>query len=240
MSWDLPEPNWDTLAGRLLDRFLAGVHEAMPDYRGPVTIFGSAAIQLCCDERLVSADVDIMVLHESAQLREVAHRLGVGRSGRLGSDFGVQICPPALFLSTPHYLQRAWMGTRQGLSVVVPHVRDILIAKLHRHREDGQDGVAPKDRRAFERVRELTGGRPTEQDFLEDLQLCAPALRIPGDGSVNHFRLNVLDLHRFLYGRAVDLEAEVVRPASAMAKEAAGATGFDIGAALDDLSPDRD
>lgn len=239
MIWEMPQPRWDTTAGRLLDRFLEGVAGEIPDFREPVTVFGSAAIQLCFDDRFVSANVDIMVFHQSVRLRELAQRLGVGRSGKVGSDYGLQICPPALFLSTPHYLQRAWMGERHGMRVVVPHVRDILIGKLHRFREVEQDGLTPKDRRAFERVRELTGGRPSEGDLLEDLQLCGPALRIPGDGTVNNFRLNVLDVFRTVYGRALDIEAEVLEPARA-AEEGGRSSGFAVREALEGLSPDRD
>jgi len=41
----------------VLDSFFAAVHEAMPDYDQPLTIFGSAPIQLCLDEEFASADV---------------------------------------------------------------------------------------------------------------------------------------------------------------------------------------
>lgn len=39
-----PSPRWDTLAGRVLDAFFTAVHEQMPEYDLPLTIFGSAPI----------------------------------------------------------------------------------------------------------------------------------------------------------------------------------------------------
>ena len=42
MRWECPAPDWDTLAGRVIDRFLAGLSEALPEYDSPLTVFGSA------------------------------------------------------------------------------------------------------------------------------------------------------------------------------------------------------
>jgi len=38
MKWETPAPDWDTLAGGVIDRFLAGLSEAMPDYDSPLTV----------------------------------------------------------------------------------------------------------------------------------------------------------------------------------------------------------
>jgi hypothetical protein len=123
---------------------------------------------------------------------------------------------------------------------VVPHVRDILIGKLHRFRDDGQRGLAAKDRRAFHRVLELCGGRPTDSDMLEDLRLCEANLRVPSDGSVNFFRLNALELFRSIYLRELDLESEIHAPARQAISRALGGEDPKIESLLDGLEPTRD
>jgi hypothetical protein len=239
MGWEMPLPNWDTPAGCVLDAFLAGVHEVLPTYVEPVTLFGSAAIQLCLDESFTSADVDVMVMSEGASLRKIAKEKGVGRSGTLRPSYGVQICPPQLFRTTPHYLLRARMEERHGLRVIIPHVRDVLIAKLHRFRTPEQIGLVSKDRRAFERVRELCGGHPSEAEVIEDLVLCAPELNAqPADG-LNAFRLNVLALFEEVFLRKLDLEGEVLKPARDAVSEAMS-QGEDVGRLLEGLRPERD
>lgn len=240
MSWVMPTPNWDTVAGRVLDDFFAAIHRELADYQVPVTIFGSAAIQLCYDEHFASADVDVMVLSSGERLRELAGRMGLGRSRTLKSVYGLQICPPQLFRPTPHYLQRAHVERRHGVTVVVPHVRDILVAKLHRFREEGRSGIAAKDRMAFYRVRELSGGHPTEEEMIDDLRWCEPHLRIPDDGSVNAFRLNVLDLFPEVFGRRLDLESEVLAPARDAARMPPEVHGPDPEVLISGLNPTRD
>ena len=209
-----PLPNWDTLAGRVLDAFFAALHEQMPEYNLPLTVFGSAPIQLCLDASFTSADVDIMVLGGGVKLREIAAQAGVGRSGSLRPAYGVRICPAQLFRPTPHYLQRAHVETRHGLKIIVPNLRDILIGKLHRSRHEGQTGLVPKDLRAFQRVRELCGGHPTLAEFLEDLVSMESSFRPPLDGSLNSFRFNVEDALASVYGHAFDLQRDILTPAA--------------------------
>ncbi len=240
MSWATPQPRWDTVAGRLLDSFFSLVSETLPDYAPPLTLFGSAAIQLCLDEHFTSADVDLMAVTGGETLRKIAGRAGLGRSGSVRLRYGIQICPPQLFRTTPHYQQRAWTGTRHGIAVIVPHVRDVLLAKLHRSRHEGQAGLVPKDRQAFFRVRELCDNRPDEEDVLEDLRLCEPDLRIPHDGSVNAFHLNAIDLFREVFGRSLDMEKDILAPARAAEEADRTADGTDLGELLRDLQPDRD
>lgn len=209
-----PLPNWDTLAGRVLDAFFAAIHDELPAYDLPLTIFGSAPIQLCLDETFASADVDIMVLDGGEKLREIATHAGVGRTGSLRPAYGVQICPPQLFKPTPHYLQRAHVETRHGLRIVVPHLHDILIGKLHRSRYEGQTGLVPKDLRAFQRVRELCGGHPTLDEILEDLVSFESSFRPPLDGSINSFRFNVEDALASIYRHMFDLQGDILIPAA--------------------------
>jgi hypothetical protein len=88
MNWTPPPPRWDTLAGQMLDAFFAAVHQALPDCAQPLTIFGSAPIQLCLDEDFASADVDIMVLEGGETLRRIAAEAGLGRAGTVRAAFG--------------------------------------------------------------------------------------------------------------------------------------------------------
>ena len=239
MDWDMPAPNWNTPAGHVLDAFLAGAHQAFPGYPLPVTLFGSAAIQLCLDEAFASADVDVMVMSKSASFREIAKKTGKAHGGILRPAYGVQVCPPQLFRTTPHYLLRARIEQRQGLNIVIPHVRDILIAKLHRFRAPDQQGLVAKDRKAFQRVRELCGGHPTEADLLEDLMLCAADLHVTLEEGGNAFRLNSLDLFEELFQRRLDLEKEILAPVRAALPHPSLEAG-EVGQMLDALNPERD
>ena len=240
MSWITPPPDWNTPAGRILDSFFVAIHDAFPEFSAPITLFGSAAIQVCLDEEFTSADVDLMVASDMARRRDLAREAGVGRSGTIRSAYGVQICPPQLFRPTPHYLQRAHIEQRSGQTIVVPHVRDILIAKLHRSRTEGQMGMVAKDLRAFRRVRELCDGHPTRQDLIDDLRLCEPEFRLPVDGGVNSFRLNVLDLFASVFPHPLDLETEILKPAREAETTVMFDHGEDISQSLANLRPDRD
>ena len=214
MNWAIRTPKWDTLAGRVLDAFFSAVQNTLPDYKQALTLFGSAPIQLCYDDDFASAGIDIMVMEGSEQLRRIASEVGVSRTGSVRASYGVQICPPQLFSPTPHYLQRAHIEVRHGLTIVVPHVRDVLIGKLHRSRHEQQQGVAPKDRRAFQRIRELTGGRPTLEELLQDLSSCEASFRPRHDGGINSFRLNAEDILLELYGHQLDLQRDIIATSS--------------------------
>lgn len=206
----------------------------MPDFDGQLTIFGSAPIQLCLDEEFISADADVMVFSHAEELRVIASRETQGS----GLAHGVQVCPAGFFQTTPYYLARAHVETRHGLRVVVPHLRDVLIGKLHRSRFDGQDGLVPKDIRAFHRVRKLCEGHPDEQELLEDLRLCEPFFRAPVAGEVNHFKLNVLDLWSQLFGRTLNVQQEVISQATSAQRLTPPSAGIHI--QLESLRPDRD
>ena len=224
--FDTPTPQWDTLAGRVLDAFFQQVAQHLPSYGAPLTVFGSAPIQLCLDSEFASADVDVMVFMETERLRELAHSPSLDRD-----RYHVQVCPPSLFLPAPHYLQRAHVETRHGLQIVVPHLMDILLAKLHRSRVEGQSGLVAKDLRAFRKVRQLCGSSPSADEMVAELRSCEAHFRPPLDGSVNSFKLNVLDLFEQVYGRPLDIATEIActRPAPAEARS--------LG--LDDLHPTR-
>ncbi len=215
------------------------MHEAAPEYDLPLTIFGSAPIQLCLDEAFTSADVDIMVLDGGERLREIAAQAGVGRGGALRPAYGVQICPPMLFRPTPHYLQRAHVEMRHGLKIIIPHPRDILIGKLHRSRQEGQLGLAPKDQRAFQRVRELCGGHPTKEEFLDDLVSCEPCFRPIYNGSINAFRFNASDALASIYDHAFDLQRDVLASAALASQPPFATENGAVATMISGLAPDQ-
>lgn len=240
MSWESPAPVWESPVGRVLDSFFAEIHRVHPDYDTPLTIFGSAPIQLCLDDTFVSADADIMVLSRTEELRTIAGCWQIWGAGKTRPPFGLQLCPPILFKPTPHYLQRAQMETRHGLKIVIPHLRDILIAKLHRSRTASQDGLVAKDLRAFRRVRELTGGHPNEAELVEDLMACEPSFRSVDNETVNSFALNVEDLWMSLFGRRIDLAATIIAPARMAEAEAARTADGFVVREMASLRPSRD
>ena len=176
-----------------------------------------------------------MVLSHAAELRVIASEAITSRSA-----YRIQSCPPVLFRPTPHYLQRAWVETRHGLKIIVPHVRDILIGKLHRTRSIDQDGLVTKDRRAFLRVRELCGGHPTEGEMLDDLIACEPHFRTQSDAPLNSFVLNVEDLWQTIFGRRIDIAREITEPARAIENAQIQATRCPSGLSINDLKPTRD
>ena len=223
------------MAGRVLDAFFAAVHQHLPAYDQPLTLFGSAPVQLCLDEEFLSADAAVMVLSNAEDLRRIAGQLSRAAGVQARLMHGVQVCPPHWFRTTPHYLARAHVETRHGLRIIVPHVRDVLIGKLHRARSDGQSGLVAKDLRAFVRVRQLCGGHPDEAELLDDLRACEPFFRPPNVGEVNAFRLNVMDLWQQLFGRTLNIETEIITPVRIAIQGDAS-----VRERLDGLRPSRD
>ncbi|WP_395742618.1 hypothetical protein [Prosthecobacter sp.] len=240
MNWPLPLPNWSCAAGQVLDTFFAGLHAELPGFADPLTLFGSVPIQLCLDDAFTSADADIMVSGDPTHLRAIARKLEAAAGGRLRPAFTLQLCPRHFFRTTAHYLQRAHVETRHGVKVIVPHVRDVLIGKLHRSRTPEQEGLSTKDLRAFHRVRQLCGGHPNEEDVIEDLLDCAPYFRLPEHGEMNHFRLNVEDLWTGLFGHSLDLDARVLKPLRLMEAETQRLSDRPVSQMLGDLRPSRD
>ena len=113
MSWDTTPPNWNTPAGRHLDRFLAAVREEFgpgesSPLAGKVTIFGSAVIQMRLDHEFLSADADLCVLAGEEKWKLVADRIGLGRdTNKAANRFYVEVTGPAAFRSTAIWLDRA-------------------------------------------------------------------------------------------------------------------------------------
>jgi hypothetical protein len=217
MSWDITTPRWDTPAGSQIDRFLAACRAA-PELNNPaseekVTIFGSAAIQLRLDGGFMSADADLLVLSQKSRWELVAHRIGLGQPrGKASQQFYIQVCGPAAFRSTSIWMDRATSEARHGFTVRIPSLRDILIGKLHRHRPPERDCMEPKDRHAFERIFQLTGGRPMEAELLEDLRLCPHAWHLEHGDHISDLRLNAEEIWPILYGHPLNVNAHIISP----------------------------
>ena len=212
MSWNCPPPNWNCPAGRAIDRFLEAVSREAPDPDRRFTVFGSAVIQLRGDGEFMSGDADLIVGTDRRRLEEIALALGLSKAeNRARERFYLELCGITAFRTTAAWHERTHREVRHGIPVVIPHVRDVLIGKLHRHRPAGQAGLSAKDLRAFLRVRELTG-HPTEEELLADLRLCPHAWQLPLSGVITDFRLNVEDLWPALYGHRLDITATILRP----------------------------
>ncbi len=212
MAWEMPPPNWNSPIGIELDRFFREVSRQLPDLKTTLTVFGSSPIHLCLDASFTSKDADLFVLSDEEQLRDIAASIGLGKVGAAPGQFYLEICKPWAFKTTPSHYARAHCETRHGLAIIVPHVRDILIGKLSRHRKKDQQGVEPKDLRGFARVREVTGGHPTEAELIDDLRLC-PHYFISGVNAImTDFRANVEDLWPALYGHPIDVNQQIIRP----------------------------
>jgi hypothetical protein len=91
------------------------------------------------------------------------------------------------------------------------HPIDILIGKIHR--------LEPKDLKAFELVRAITG-EPTQTALLQELR-DAPDLfslaYMPAEGE-RAFSENVSILWPLFFGREIDVEREITTPARAILK----------------------
>ena len=212
MNWSDSSPNWQTPVGEKIDLFLKAVAERFPGYSETILIFGSATIQLRLDPSFNSADADLRVNSRDIEdFKALSEELGMGKSGKDGGLFYLDICPAMAFRSTEDWWSRAHTETRHGLKIMIPQVRDILVGKLHRYRKPDQQGVVPKDLRAFVRIRELTG-HPTEQELLDDLLLCPHAWNLQLNGNVTDFRLNIEDLWPVLFNKPLSVAEQIIKP----------------------------
>ncbi len=189
----------DTPAGELLRKLVA----ALPADRAlRITVFGSASIQVCVDETLTSADVDLF--SDAEELAGVVERAGLDREH---SAFYIQVCSELNFRTSPRWRERTTSAQISHCTFYFPHPIDILIAKLHRLEE--------KDLLAF-RVVVAKTGHPTEAELIRELQLAVDLFRPSFDEEQWHdLANNCIRLWPLLFGREIDPRTEIIAPALA-------------------------
>ena len=193
--------DWQTNAGRLLDRLAATLPSAP---RLEINIFGSAPLQLFVERTFVSEDVDIFAAEDGwLPLERFVSEQGWGKGQ---TDFYIQVCDPLAFKSTFDWRARAIEAERYGHLFRFVHPWDVLVSKLQRLEE--------KDLDAFRLVIAKTG-HPTEQELLRHLQKAVDLYRPKFDEETQRgdMMMNTRLLWRELWGRDIDPRAEIIRPA---------------------------
>ena len=213
MNWSDNPPDWATPIGSKIDAFFQAVAARCPGYSDTIVVFGSATIHLRLDPDFTSADADLRVsVDDILPFKALTEEIGMGKSGKDSGKFYLDITPPSAFRSTESWFSRAHTETRHELKIMLPQVRDALVGKLHRFRKPGQEGMVPKDLRAFLRVQELSGGHPTEVELIKDILLCPHAWYLQMSGAISDFRRNLEDLWPVLYHKPLDVKEQIIRP----------------------------
>lgn len=197
-DWWNRKVNWNTPAGRLLQEFSTSLPQGPVV---PLTLFGSAALQLTIDETLLSADVD--VFSDDNDLLESLVKTNGFDSSRSG--LYLEPCFELSFRSTPKWPQRATKELLGRLQITIPHPLDILISKLGR--------FSPKDVEAWKRVVTITG-HPTVGELKNELQLAVDLFSPSFDESMpNRYIPNTEELWRTIYQSTINVRNEIIEPA---------------------------
>ena len=191
-----PEINWETPAGRVIDRL---VEALPPDRPWKIIVFGSAPLQLGIDSTFLSGDVDIISLPE---VEEYCRRAGLLKGQ---TSLYVEPCTPAAFTVSADWQLRAFDVQRKQVTLILPHPIDILVSKIKRLEE--------KDLAAFRLVRGKTG-HPTEDELLIALRrvvdIYRPSFDEESSGDPRH---NTQMVWRELFGKSIDLGHQIIAPA---------------------------
>lgn len=194
---------WQSPAGQRLDEF---ARRLPPVPRLEINVFGSAPIQLFIDQQFLSADIDLFGAEEIYDLliKFVADQNWTQDK----ADFYIQVCDPYAFKSTVDWRERAIAVERHGHLFRFVHPWDVLVSKLQRLEE--------KDLEAFKLVLAKTG-HPTEAEFKRHLQKAVDLYRPKFDEETarGDMMLNTHTLWRELWGKEIDVRAEIIRPALA-------------------------
>lgn len=205
---DAFQPNFETPAGILLDRLAAALAQKGIVLEGPITVFGSAPLQLLVDRNLLSADVDIARSGpERALIEETVREIGLSKGN---APFYLQVVGEYVFRPSYNWRERSIRVVRHGIGFALAHPIDVLLGKLHRLEE--------KDLLAFERVLELIG-RPREEELIAELRGVAERFERGMGGRLSDFHANTLRLWPRLFGREIDIEREVLAPVRAEMRE---------------------
>jgi|SRR5687768_12516779 len=196
-SWR-PAINWDTPAGRLLDKLVAD----LPSTRTwRIILFGYSPLQLAVDTAFHSADVDVIpqggldIFCREADLFNWQ------------TNIYIELRTPAAFAASADWRLRAFETRRQHITFVLPHPIDILVSKIER--------LDDKDLRAFHLVREKLG-HPTEDELIKALRRVVDIYRPSFDEeSGNNARENTQVLWQNLFGKTINVAQEIIAPALA-------------------------
>lgn len=190
-------PDWDSPAGKLLDRLASALPEEPPR---TVIVFGSAPLQMLLDRNFLSQDCDVI---GDEAVESAARGLSQPTSG--GGDLYVQVSDALTFRTAQGWEQRALRIVRYGHTFVFPHPWDILVSKLGRLEE--------KDLEAFRLVIERTG-HPTEEEFKTHLRLAVDLFRPQFDEEHGHdYAVQTRLLWKLVYGAEIDPRTEIIQPA---------------------------
>lgn len=215
-----PSLDWDTPAGRVLDRLVA----ALPaQRRWEIIVFGSSPLQLGVDPGFLSADVDVI---SDEDISVHCSRAGLLKGQ---AELYVEPCTTMAFTASPDWFVRAFRCQRRHVSFTFPHPIDLLVSKIRRLEE--------KDLRAFRLVREKSG-HPTEEELLRALQRVVDMFRPSFDEeSAKNPARNTQVLWRELFGRDIDVRSEIILPALAARRIDYGLQGNQLKSRLSGIGP---
>jgi hypothetical protein len=219
LTWP-PIVQWNTPSGEALQALVANV--PVDPFYNRLIVFGSGALQMTVLPELLSADIDVSldIVQPSAQppspiaAEESLRRAATKTNQQSGSAQPlVQVCHWMTFQPAARWERRIYQEEKNGWQIVFPHPFDILFAKLRR--------LEPKDLEAFERHVAATG-RPSESEFLglclESYRDFVPRLEretahLPSPVSQQDLRKNVTRLWPAIWGRAINVDREIVEAA---------------------------
>jgi hypothetical protein len=165
-------------------------------------------LQLTLDRTWLSADVDLFS-NDDEDLMEQVRRAGLSKDQ---TGFYLEPGFALSFRTSPRWQTRAKAVQRGNVRVTVPHPLDILIGKL--------DRLEPKGLEAFRMVIRLTS-HPTAAEFKRELQNAVDLFRPAfDDESPNRYPDNTRRLWREVFGGAIDINTEIIAPATANRRRA--------------------
>ncbi len=218
LSFDQPwQPalNWETPAGRVIDRLVAALP---PDRPWKIIIFGSSPLQLALDPAFLSGDVDII---PSADVEDYCRQAGLLKGQ---APIYIEPCAVTAFTASADWMMRACEVQRRHVSFILPHPIDILVSKIKRLEE--------KDLKAFRLVRAKTG-HPTEAELLVALRRVVDIYRPSFDEeSAGDPRHNTEVLWRELFGKAIQVGEQIIAPALAERRRNYGGESYGLREAL--------
>jgi len=166
----------------------------------PITVFGSAPLQLAVDPLILSGDIDISVSDHNERIKEIIEEIGFAKGK---ADYYIEVVPRYVFRPGENWLGRANIVELEGVQFRIPDPLDILLAKLRR--------LDVKDLRAFEAVRRKVG-RPTEEEFVSELRASADIFYIQKDGQKSVLWENTEKLWLQFFGKPIDVRETILKP----------------------------